>query len=264
MQAKTNLAPPAIYSQLARTYARYRPRYPLALFSYLALLCPQTALAWDAATGSGQAALGLAARFKKVVATDASAAQLEKAEPHPRVRYRQAPAEQSGLDARSVDLVTVAQAAHWFDLPAFYTEAHRVLRPEGVLAVWTYHLPSTTPRVDAVVRWYFYELLGPHLPRELAHVDSDYRTLPFPKVELEAQRFESTTRGTLFDMLGFLGSFGASVMFERAEGYNPVNAIRSELGLAWGSPERRLRWQWRFSVRSARWGPAFLSVNASP
>src|SRR5262245_38403499 len=120
------------FSTVASNYALYRPRYPAELFAYLATLVPTCEFAWDCATGSGQAAVALAAHFKRVIATDASATQIANGETHPRVEYRVAPAEQSGLAAASVDLLTVAQALHWFDLPRFFVEANRVLRPRGV------------------------------------------------------------------------------------------------------------------------------------
>ena len=126
------------FSRIAATYASFRPRYPPALFDYLARSCRQHTLAWDCACGSGQATLDLAQRFDAVLATDASAAQLASAPPLANVRYRVAPAEDSGLAALSVDIVTVAQALHWFELAPFYAEVERVLRREGVLAVWTY------------------------------------------------------------------------------------------------------------------------------
>jgi ubiquinone/menaquinone biosynthesis C-methylase UbiE len=125
------------FSRLAAQYAEFRPRYPGALFDLLARVGPARELAWDCACGSGQATLDLVERFGSVVATDASAQQIAAAKPHPRVEYRVARAEDSGLESKSVDVITVAQSLHWFDRPAFYAEARRVLRPHGVLAVWT-------------------------------------------------------------------------------------------------------------------------------
>ena len=54
---------------------------------------------------------------------------------HPRVEYRVAPAERSGLPDAAVDLVTLALAAHWFDLPRFYAEVRRVGRPRTAIAL---------------------------------------------------------------------------------------------------------------------------------
>ena len=135
------------FSAVAAGYARFRPRYPTELCADLAAAAPAHGLAWDCATGNGQAAVALAAHFARVVATDASAAQLARATPHPRITYRLGPERESGLDDGSVDLVTVAQAFHWLDLDAFYAEVRRVLRPRGALAVWCYDLA----RVDAAV-----------------------------------------------------------------------------------------------------------------
>ncbi|TLM60395.1 MAG: methyltransferase domain-containing protein [Deltaproteobacteria bacterium] len=126
------------FAPVAASYADFRPTYPRELFAWLATLTPRRDLAWDCAAGSGQASVDLAGYFAQVVATDASRAQIDAAVPHPRIDYRVAPAEASGLAAASVDLVTVAQALHWFDLPAFYAEVRRVLRPDGALAVWSY------------------------------------------------------------------------------------------------------------------------------
>jgi ubiquinone/menaquinone biosynthesis C-methylase UbiE len=119
------------FSPQASDYARFRPTSPRQMFQFLARLAPRHELAWDCATGSGQVAVPLADHFAHVIATDASAQQIANAEPHPRVKYRVAPAEQSGLVSGSVDLIMVAQALHWFDLDAFNAEARRVLKPAG-------------------------------------------------------------------------------------------------------------------------------------
>lgn len=85
------------------------------------------------------------------MAADASAQQIETAEPYPHVEYRVAPAERSGLETGSADLVAVAQALHWFDFPAFFEEAKRVLRPGGIIAVWAYNLLSILPDIDGPI-----------------------------------------------------------------------------------------------------------------
>lgn len=117
------------FSGHAKAYAACRPTYPTGLIEYLASLCAARKLAWDAGTGSGQAAVRLAAHFERVLATDASPEQIGHAQAHQRVEYRLALAHDSGLPSHSADLVTVAQALHWFDLPRFYAEVRRVLRP---------------------------------------------------------------------------------------------------------------------------------------
>jgi ubiquinone/menaquinone biosynthesis C-methylase UbiE len=126
------------FSSVAHRYADFRPHYPAALFDYLASLVPRTATVWDCAAGNGQASLDLAERFDHVIATDASADQIASARTHPKIEYRVAPAEQSGLADESIGLITVAQAVHWFDFDRFFAEARRALIPGGALAVWAY------------------------------------------------------------------------------------------------------------------------------
>lgn len=143
------------FSEHAEDYARFRPTYPDSLYKFLGETVTARALAWDCATGNGQAAVGLAAHFERVIATDASRPQIAQALAHPRVEYRVAEATQSGLADASVDLVTIAQALHWFDTPTFYAEVRRVLTPAGVCAAWGYGLMRIAPAIDAVVDHYY-------------------------------------------------------------------------------------------------------------
>ena len=135
------------FSGHAGDYGRYRPHYPDALFAWLAAQVGPDARAWDCATGNGQAAVALAGHLAHVVATDASATQIAAAVPHPRVEYAVRPASASGLPDRSVSLVTVAQALHWFDFDKFWNEVRRVLKPGGTMVV-------ECPDFDEAVREY--------------------------------------------------------------------------------------------------------------
>ena len=151
------------FSTLAAQYAAFRPSYPAALFDYLAQLCRERRLAWDCACGNGQATLALAKHFTTVVATDASPQQLAVAPPCTNVSYRVARAEASGLDSKSVDLLTIAQALHWFDLDLFYGEAQRVLASSGVIAAWTYGaLHVEGDGIDAFVQEFYHDVVGPY------------------------------------------------------------------------------------------------------
>src|SRR5579872_1342582 len=147
------------FSELAAGYAAHRPTYPRALVDYLAGIAPAQRLAWDCGCGSGQLSTLLAEPFEQVVATDASAEQIASAVPADRVEYRVAPAEASGLSDASVDLVTVAQAAHWFDLPAFYAEARRVARPGAGIALVTYGIMEVDDETDRVTMPFYYDVL---------------------------------------------------------------------------------------------------------
>jgi ubiquinone/menaquinone biosynthesis C-methylase UbiE len=173
------------FSGHAEDYARFRPHYPGELFAYLGSICAEREDAWDCATGNGQAAIGLAAHFKRVIATDASMKQLESAPLDRRVQYRVSAAEESGLDSNSVDLITVAQALHWFDLPKFWTEAKRMLKPQGIVAVWSYNLVSIAPAIDRVVDRFYRDTVGPFWPLERAIVEAGYRTIDFPFHEID-------------------------------------------------------------------------------
>src|SRR5258707_12485091 len=142
------------FSKQAADYAIFRPGYPHELFDYLGSIAPSRQLAWDCGTGSGQAAVGLALVFDRVIATDASEKQIANAQQHEHVEYRVSPAEDSGIDSGTVDLIMVAQALHWFVLSRFYAEAQRVLKPDGVFAASAYNLLQIEPVIDKVVNRY--------------------------------------------------------------------------------------------------------------
>lgn len=232
------------FSTVAPDYSRFRPRYPDALFAWLAAQAPQARVAWDCATGSGQAALGLAAHVPLVVASDASRAQLAAAAPHPRVRYLVSLAERTPLRPGSMDIVTVGQALHWFDIPAFAAEATRVTRAGGVVAAWAYGRPSVSPGVDAVLGELMDGVLGAYWPPERALVESGYAGVPFPFTGLAAPPLEMEARWTLHDLLGFVASWSASAAYRRAHGTNPAASLLPALAAAWGDPgtTRRVRW----------------------
>jgi SAM-dependent methyltransferase len=204
------------FSANAIGYAASRPDYPAELFAFLAGTVDRHELAWDCATGNGQAARGLAAHFRAVVATDASARQIENALPRRGVSYRVAPAEMSGLAAASVDLLTVAQAVHWFDLPLFYAEVERVLRPGGVLALWCYERLRVDPAIDPLIESFYMDTLGPYWPPERRWVESGYRDLPFPFAELPVPAFEMRAEWTLDQVLGYVATWSALQAYRAA------------------------------------------------
>jgi len=154
------------FSGHAAAYATCRPGYPRDLVAAVARLHREHRLALDTGTGNGQAAVGLAEHFDRVVATDPSAQQLAHATPHPRVEYRIAPSEASGLPDGSVDLVTAAQAFHWFDFDRFFAEVKRILAPGGAVAIWTYNLPRVDPAVDRQIDRLAHDVTGPYWPPE--------------------------------------------------------------------------------------------------
>jgi SAM-dependent methyltransferase len=231
------------FSGHAAEYARYRPHYPQEMFEHVASLTPARGLAWDCATGNGQAAIALAPFFARVIATDASAQQIENAEPRDGVEYRVAPAETSGLPVQSCDLIMVAQALHWFDLPAFFSEADRVLKPGGILTVAAYNLLAVDRETDSLVNWFYYHTTGPFWPPEREIVEAAYRTITFPFPEVEVPSFEMRTEWTLDQLLGYLRTWSATKRYFETHGVDPVDSLGDELRAQWSEGEvREVRW----------------------
>lgn len=224
------------FSRVSDRYARYRPHYPAALFEWLASMTPRHDLAWDCATGSGQAAVGLGAQFSRVVATDASAEQVASAIPAVNVEYRTAPANDSRLETASVDLVTCAQALHWLPRDAFYAEARRVLRPGGLIAVWGYHIPVVCDEtIDRHIRHFHDVVVGPHWPAARQIVLDRFTTIAFPFAEIEPPTFDMRCRWTLDDFAAYLGTQSATDRYRRAHGgHDPVPAFVEAIAAVWG------------------------------
>ncbi|WP_132252372.1 class I SAM-dependent methyltransferase [Methylobacterium segetis] len=240
------------FSTGSANYAAHRPTYPVALVEHLSSLTLRHEKALDCGCGTGQLSTLLAARYGEVVATDASAAQIAAASPHPRVRYKVAPAEASGLPASSVDLVTVAQAAHWFDLPRFYAEVRRVVRPGGVLSLISYGVLEIEGAAGAVVQHFYGAVLKPYWPPERRHVEEGYAGLPFPFAEMPAPALAIVASWTLADLIGYVETWSAVRAAERDRGRAPLIAVREALAESWGEPELRRDVRWRLSARNAR------------
>lgn len=240
------------FSAYAGSYAANRPGYPAELLDWVADVPAARNLAWDCATGSGQAALGLAQRFDRVVATDASASQLANAVPHPRIEYRTAPAEASGLPDASADLIAVAQALHWFDFDRFYAEARRVLAPGGAVAAWTYNLARVSPELDPLIDRLAHGIVGPYWPPERRWVDEDYRTLPFPFEEVPAPPFELVEAWDLSRFQRYVDTWSAVNRYREATGRDPREELRAEMEAAWGDPAEPRLVRWPIHVRAGR------------
>jgi SAM-dependent methyltransferase len=237
------------FSKQSAEYAKYRPQYPDELFVYLASLVPHHDLAVDCATGNGQAAIGLAQHFRRVVGVDQSADQLAHASPHPRIAYHVGKVEALSLDSRSVDAITVAQALHWFSLEEFYAVVRRVLKPSGILAVWTYSFHQINPEVDAIVRHYHDNVLDGYWPPERGHIVDGYRLLPFPFRQTTPPRIEMQTAWTLEHLLGYLRSWSATQRYLDAHGSNPLSLIENTLRELWGVPDGAKDVRWPLNLR---------------
>ncbi len=247
------------FSGHAAEYSRYRPTYPDRLFEWLAAVAPSRRLAWDCGTGNGQAAVGLAAHFEQVMASDASAAQIANARAHTRVSYCVAGEQHPQLQAQSVDVVTVAQAVHWFDLGCFYAEVTRVLRPGGVLAVWSYRAPKISPQLDGVIDRLYRDIVGPYWPAERRAVEEGYRSIALPFEALEAPVLRMELRWDLENLVGYLNSWSSTRRYIAARGSNPVDQVRDELSVAWGPAQRHRLLQWPLHLKAGRVSAAVSS-----
>ena len=238
------------FSKQSQLYAQYRPKYPDEIYAYLASLSPGRSLAWDCGTGNGQAAIGLAAYFDRVYATDASAKQISLARANEKVEYHVEPAEHTALEDGSVDLITVAVAVHWFNFDEFYREVRRVLKSEGILAVWTYSLTEISPAVDQVVNRYYYETLQGFWPERIHYLEERYETLPFPFDEIAPPSFAMERTLTLGQYAGFLDSWSATQRYKEQKGHHPLEVIWEQLSVAWGNEDepRLVRWPLHFRI----------------
>lgn len=240
------------FSDASEAYRARRPTYPSQLFEYLASVAPARALAWDCATGNGQSAGPLARHFEAVVATDASAAQIEAAPPTPGVEFRVATAEASGLDPESIDVIAVAQALHWFDLPAFFAEAARVLKPGGILAVWSYQLAIVLPEIDAVVYDLYEPVLGSYWPPERALVATGYEGIALPFEPVASPEFDMSLEWNAEDLCDYLRTWSAAKRYAKERGLDPVDETERRLREIWpdgGDARLRVSWPLRLKVR---------------
>lgn len=237
------------FSNHAASYAKYRPTYPDSLFQFLAAKCSQNKLVWDCATGSGQSALALANYFDKVQASDASQQQIANARQHPKVTYQTATAENSGLTDESLDLICVAQAAHWFDISAFYDECKRVSKSHGLLAIWCYELFSISSAIDDTIYQLYQDILGNYWPPERKLVETGYRDLDFPFTQLATPEFRMEADWDLAQTLGYLNSWSACQKYQQQHQQDPITLISEQMTKLWGEPQKKKKVTWPLSLK---------------
>lgn len=254
-----------LFSSNSKEYASSRPTYPRSLFEFLVGLVRYRNLAWDCATGNGQAAVFLSEHFEQVIASDASKEQIENAQPRDNIRYEVFPAEKTTLVDNSVDLITIAQALHWFDLDEFYKEVKRVLRKDdnggdtngsGVIAAWAYGLHSITTEIDDITHLLYEDILGSYWPKERKIVENKYQDISFPFQEIDMPVFQIELDWTLSELIGYLYTWSSVQKFIEKNNSDPIKQIYDDLAAAWGDKNtwhKRRRVVWPIYIRVGRY-----------
>lgn len=230
-----------LFSGHADLYAQYRIDYPAELYSFLLEDVPNRRQAWDCATGNGQVAQVLAQYFETVEATDISPQQLEKAVQRPNINYSVCPAEQTPFPDQSFDLITVAQALHWFDVDAFHQEVRRVAQPGAVVAEWGYSVLQIAPGIDPICYHFYDHIIGPYWAPNRKHVEDHYARLPFPFANKEQREFTIRRQWNLERFLNYLRTWSSVQHYIRQHGTDPVLLIADQLKTVWGGAEREVR-----------------------
>ncbi len=239
------------FSKQSNSYQKFRPTYPKELFAFLSSQTDEHDLAWDCGTGNGQSAVGLADFYKSVYATDPSEAQINNATQNPKIIYKVEIAEKSSLEDKSVDILTVAQAIHWFDFDKFYTEAKRVLKENGVIAVWTYTLPSITIEIDALIQHFHDNIVGAFWQAENKLVENEYKTIPFPFEVIPSSDFTIHKQISRHDLVGLLRSWSATQKYIDKHDQNPIDQIDSELLTFWPDDQEKST-SWKLILKLGR------------
>lgn len=229
------------FSENATGYSQFRPGYPDQLIQRIFSLLKGNEAALDVATGNGQVAVKLADYFETVYATDISENQLSKAPKIGNVIYIKAPAEQTAFRAKKFDLITVAQAIHWFDFDAFYKEINRILKPDGIFAVFGYGFFSTNPESDKIL-WRLYEnIVGPYWFPERNYLTEEYQTIPFPMEEIVNEKYSMPYTWTFDQLIGYLETWSATANYKKANNNeNPIDIVRAELKASWEKGDKKV------------------------
>ena len=223
------------FSNHAEDYQKYRPAYPEELYTFLFTLVAEKNTAWDCGTGNGQVAVVLAKYFKQVYATDLSEKQLQQAPRVSNIAYKTERAEHTSFPDHHFDLITVAQAIHWFDFELFYQEVKRTLKPKGILAVMGYGLLRTEDHINLIIDRFYTQIIGTYWDKERVYIEEAYQTIPFPFEEIKVPDFRHSMEWNLSQFTGYLNTWSAVQLYEKKEQVNPLSLIEEELTKAWGA-----------------------------
>ncbi len=229
------------FSVQSNTYKKYRPEYPKELYEVILSISKGRSQCWDCGTGNGQVAKELAKYFKKVYATDISENQIKLAEKKSNIEYLISRSEKTNFKESQFDLITVAQAIHWFDFKAFYAEAKRVGKHNSKVCIWGYDILKVDKDVDEVIQEFYQKTVGSYWNKERRHIDSKYETIDFNFKELATPKnLVIKANWKLENMIGYLNSWSSVQNYKNANNdLNPVKKVESELLNVWGIEETK-------------------------
>lgn len=230
------------FDHQAANYLQFRPNYPLKLFELLVNVVKAHDLVWDCGTGSGQAAVALARNFKQVIATDINQAPLDQAPKKENIRYQCTAVEKTNIQSGSVDLITVAQALHWFDFNKFYSEVKRVAKPEGIIAAWCYSLGSLNPQIDNLINKLYAEILS--WPTERRYIDEKYQTIPFPFEKIPVPTLSIDKQINFSELISYISTWSAVKEYQKQHQQNPIALVHQQLQEAWGNTQEKRMISW--------------------
>jgi SAM-dependent methyltransferase len=228
------------FSSHAAQYAQFRISYPPALYEFLLSVTPGREAAWDCGTGNGQVAADLAPHFQRIEATDISEKQLAQAVEQSNIRYQVSGAEQMPFGPDTFDLITVAQALHWFDADAFHREAARVGKPGATIAEWGYGLVGVNDDIDPLIQHFYTDIVGPYWDENRRHIDDEFARIPFPFAEVQHRRFEERQLWDAERFLRYLQTWSSVQRYRQAVGEEPLRQIEQPLRALWGAEKREV------------------------
>jgi ubiquinone/menaquinone biosynthesis C-methylase UbiE len=242
-----------LFSQQAATYAKYRPTYPPALIEYILSFVSNRSVAWDVATGNGQAALLLSNYFEKIMATDYSEKQLDQAILRNNIFYSLSGAEKTGFSDNSFDLITIAQAYHWLNFEEFQKEATRVAKPGAIIAAWGYNIPqSGIEKLDNAINYFYKEVVGSFWDVERKFIEAAYQTIPFSFEPLPGTSFAIEVKWSINDLAGYFQSWSSVQHFINNRKFNPVEQFLPQLANAWPTQQQILSFNFPLFMRIGR------------
>lgn len=236
------------FSKQASEYSKFRPQYPDEMIDYLVSFVDNKDTALDIATGNGQVAHKLSRFFKTVYGIDISQNQLANAISAQNIIYKVSAAEDTFFGDHQFDLITVAQAVHWFEFDSFYKEIYRILKPSGLFAVLGYGLFSTNTDSDKILRNFYSHIVGPYWDAERKYLDENYKTIPFPFDEIIAKPFENHFVWTFEELIGYLETWSATQHYISKNKQNPLDLIYDELKNSWQKNDKKVVFPWLLRI----------------